>query len=65
VIEHELFAEESLKVKLRQQYGRQVEGFAVEEELQRLNEQLLPVFERANRQLLQNLQALQRTRPGA
>jgi hypothetical protein len=62
-IEQELFAEESLKVTLRQQYGRQVEGFAVEVELRRLKEELLPLFERANRQLLQNLQALQRPRP--
>jgi hypothetical protein len=59
-IEHELFAEESLKVKLRQQYGAQIDGFAVEEALQRLREQLLPLCERVNRQLLQNLQALQR-----
>jgi hypothetical protein len=63
-IEHEFFAEESLRVKLRRQYGAGVEGFAVEEHLRRLKEQLLPVFERVNRQLLQNLQALQGTRPG-
>jgi hypothetical protein len=60
VIEHELFAEDSLKVKLRQQYGSQIERFAVEEHLQRLKEQLVPVFERVNRQVLSNLQALQR-----
>jgi hypothetical protein len=64
-IEQELFAEDSLKVKPRQRYGRQVEGFAVEEALRRLKEQLLPVLERVNRQLLQNLQALQRPRPSA
>jgi hypothetical protein len=64
VIEHELFAEDSLKVKLRRQYGGQIEGFAVEEAVQRLKEQLSPLFERANRQLLQNLQALQRRCPG-
>jgi hypothetical protein len=64
VIERECFAEEALKVKLRQQYGRQVEGFAVEDALQRLKEQLLPLCERVNRPLLQNLQALQRTHPG-
>jgi hypothetical protein len=28
-IEHELFGEDSVKVKLRQQYGTQVDGFAV------------------------------------
>jgi hypothetical protein len=33
VIEHEPFAEESLKVMLRQQYGPQFDGFAVEEAL--------------------------------
>ena len=64
-IEQELFAEDSLKVKLRQQYGTQIEGFAVEEELRRLREQLLPLCERANRQLLQHLQALQRCCPGS
>jgi hypothetical protein len=65
VIEQELFAEDSLKVKLRQQYGAQFDGFAVEESLRRLREQLLPLCERANRQLLQNLQALQKPRPGS
>jgi hypothetical protein len=65
VIEHELFAEDSLKVKLRQQYGPQFDGFAVEEALHRLREQLLPLCERVNRQLLQHLQALRRPQPGA
>jgi hypothetical protein len=64
-IEHELFAEDSLRIKLRQQYGPQFDGFTVEEALRRLREQLLPLFERANRQVLQNLQALQRPRPGS
>jgi hypothetical protein len=65
VIEEELFGEDALKVKLRQQYGAQFNGFAVEEYLGRLREHLLPLFERVNRQLLQNLQALQRGRPGS
>jgi hypothetical protein len=64
-IEAELFGEDALKVKLRQQYGNQFDGFAVEEALRRLREQLLPLFERMNRQLLQHLQALQRPRPGS
>jgi hypothetical protein len=64
VIEHELFAEDSLKVKLSQQNGTQFDGLAVEETLWRLREQLLPLYERANRQLLQNLQALQCRQPG-
>jgi hypothetical protein len=65
VIDHELFAEDSLKVKLRQQYGPHFDGFAVEEQLRRLREQLLPLFERVNRQLLQNLQGLQRGHPAS
>ena len=65
VIVHELFAEDSLKVKLRQQYGPHFDGFAVEEQLRRLREQLLPLFERVNRQLLQNLQGLQRGHPAS
>jgi hypothetical protein len=65
VIEQELFAEDALKLKLRQRYGTQVDGFAVEEALQRLKEGLLPLCERVNRQLFQNLQALQRGRPGS
>jgi hypothetical protein len=65
VIVHELFAEDSLKVKLRQQYGPHFDGFTVEEQLRRLREQLLPLFERVNRQLLQNLQGLQRGHPAS
>jgi hypothetical protein len=64
-IEHELFAEDSLKVTLRQQYGPHFDGFVVKEALRRLREQLLPLFERVNRQLLQNLQALPRHRHGS
>jgi hypothetical protein len=64
-IEQELFGEGSPTVKLRQQYGAHFDGFAVEEALQRLREQLLPLFERANRQLLQHLQALKRPQLGS
>jgi hypothetical protein len=64
VIEQELFAEDALKLKLRQQYGAQIDGFAVEEALRRLREQLIPLFQQVNRQLLQHLQALQRRGPG-
>jgi hypothetical protein len=38
VIEQELFGEDSLKVTLRQQYGAQFDGFAVEEHWRRLRE---------------------------
>jgi hypothetical protein len=64
VIEHELFAEDSLKVKLRDKYGPHFDGLAVEEALRRLREQLLSLFERTNRQLLQNPQALRQGRHG-
>jgi hypothetical protein len=65
VIEHELFAEESLKVTLRHEYSPQFDGFEVEEALRRLREQPVPLCERVNRQLLQNLQALPRHRHGS
>jgi hypothetical protein len=48
-IEAELFGEDSLRLRLRQQYGV-LDGLAVEDSLRRLKEQLLPLFERANRQ---------------
>jgi hypothetical protein len=64
VIEQELFAEDALKLKLRQRYGRQVDGLAVEEALRRLKEELLPLCERVNRQLLSHLQGLRQGRPG-
>jgi hypothetical protein len=63
-IEHEFFCQEGPTAKLRQQWGYQVEGLAVEESLRRLAEQLLPLFERANRQLIRNLHALRTLRHG-
>ena len=63
-IEHEFFCQEGPTAKLRKDWGYQVEGLAVEERLQRLAEQLMPLFERANRQLIRNLQALRTLRHG-
>jgi hypothetical protein len=63
-IEHEFFGQEGPTAKLRQKWGYQVEGLVVEEGLQRLAEQLMPLFERANRQLIRNLQALRTLRHG-
>jgi hypothetical protein len=63
-IEHEFFCQEGPTAKLRQKWGYQVEGLVVEESLQRLAEQLMPLFERANRQLIRNLQALRTLRHG-
>ena len=63
-IEHEFFCQDGPTVKLRQQWGYPVEGLVVEESLQRLAEQLMLLFERANRQLIRNLQALRTLRHG-
>jgi hypothetical protein len=64
-IEQELFGEDSLRVTWGRLYGRPFDGFAVEEPLRRLREQLLPLCERVNRQLLQNLHGLRHARSGA
>jgi hypothetical protein len=63
-IEHAFFCQEGPTAKLRQKWGYQVEGLVVEESLQRFAEQLMPLFERANRQLIRNLQALRTLRHG-
>jgi hypothetical protein len=63
-IEHEFFCQDGPTAKLRQKWGYQVEGLVVEESLKRLAEQLLPLFERSNRQLIRNLQALRTLRHG-
>jgi hypothetical protein len=62
-IEHECFGQEGPTAKLRNTWGV-AEGLAVENTLRRLAEQLLPLFERANRQLIRNLQALRTLRHG-
>jgi hypothetical protein len=63
-IEHEYFAQEAPRVKLGREYGAPGQGRAVEDRLRRLSEQLVPLFERANRQLIQNLKALGESRHG-
>jgi hypothetical protein len=60
-IEHECFRQEGPTAKLRHTWGS-AEGLVVEDRLRRLAEHLLPLFERANRQLLQNLHALRTLR---
>jgi hypothetical protein len=60
-IEHECFDQEGPTAKLRQRWGR-VEGLAVEDTLRRLAEQLVPLFERCNQQLIRTLKALRETR---
>jgi hypothetical protein len=63
-IEHAFFCHEGPTTKVRQKWGYQVEGLVVEASLKRLAEQLMPLCERANRQLLRNLQALRTLRHG-
>jgi hypothetical protein len=62
-IEHECFGQEGPTPKLRHKWGV-AEGLAVEDSLRRLAEQLLPLFERANRQLIRTLHALRTLRQG-
>ena len=62
-IEHECFGQEGPTPKLQRNWGV-VEGLAVENTLRRLAEQLIPLFERANQQLIRTLKALRETRGG-
>jgi len=62
-IEHECFGQEGPTAKLRHNWGV-AEGLAVENTLRRLAEQLIPLFERANQQLIRTLQALRTLRHG-
>ena len=64
LIEHEFFGQEGPAAKLRQKWGSHAAGLHVEDRLRRLAEQLVPLFERANRQLIRNLQALRTLRHG-
>ena len=56
-IEREFFGAEAPSARFEGRYGRAT-GLVVEERLQRLGEQLLPLQERANRMMLRNLKAL-------
>jgi hypothetical protein len=58
--ESELFGPSSLTAKLDRRFGpkTEVRGLKVEELMQRLTEQLLPLLDRANRMMLRNLKAL-------
>ena len=58
--EEEFFGRASLTAKLDRRYGRNatVRGLRVEEIVQRLSEQLMPLLDRSNRMMLRNLKAL-------
>ncbi len=62
-IEHEFFGHDALAPKLPER-GRRVARRAVEDQVRRLSEQLLPLFDRADRMLIRNLQAIKALRQG-
>jgi hypothetical protein len=65
-LEHEFFGLESPTAKFRKEYGYgAVEGLSVEATAERLQAQLFPLLERANRMLLRNLKALREMRQAA
>lgn len=63
LVEHEAFGAEGPAAKFGRRHGR-VEGLQVEDRLQRLGEELLPLLERANRLVIRNLKALRELRQG-
>ena len=63
-VETELFGGASLGVRLDQRRGRgtTVRGLTVEELIQRMSEQLMPLLDRSKRMMLRNLKALREHR---
>lgn len=67
LIESEFFSKESPTATFTGKYGYgagDVQGLRVEEHVQRIGEQLLPLLDRANRLMLRNLKALKGLREG-
>jgi hypothetical protein len=67
LIEHEFFGKEGPSAKLQKRYGRgshEINGLRVEDYIQRVGEQLLPLLDRCNRMMLRNLKALKAMREG-
>jgi hypothetical protein len=65
LIESEFFGTESLHAKLQDRYGRadhRINGLRVDDHVQRIGEQLLPLLDRCNRMMLRNLKALKTLR---
>jgi hypothetical protein len=65
VIESEMFGQPTLRAKWKSAYGgrpEDVQGFAVEEHVARLRDQLLPLVERAHRTARESIEAIRRTR---
>jgi hypothetical protein len=65
LIEHEFFAQESPSATHRRRYGHDPrlgrEGLQVEEQVQRVGEQLLPLMDRAQRMFIRALRELRRS----
>jgi len=60
-IEHELFGQESPTAAFGRRNGR-ASGLVVEDQLERLAEQLLPLLDRGNRMVIRNLKAMKELR---
>jgi hypothetical protein len=61
LIEHEFFQKESLSAKFQDRHGRgsqRIDGLQVEDHVERIGEQLLPLLDRCNRMMLRNLKAV-------
>ena len=64
-IEHEFFGMDGPRAKLKARYGNHVEGYPVEDMLQRARDQIHVLIERANRMLIRNLRALREVQGGS
>ena len=62
-IEHEFFGDDAFTEMAKERF-RRADRFAVEERVQRLSEQLMPLFDRANRMMIRNLKAIKELRQG-
>ena len=62
-IEHEFFGDDAFTEMARKGF-RRADRFAVEERVRQLSEQLMPLFDRANRMIIRNLKAIKELRQG-
>jgi hypothetical protein len=62
-IEHEFFGDDAFTEMARRGHRRS-DRFAVEDRVRRLSEQLMPLFDRANRMMIRNLKAIKELRQG-
>src|SRR4030095_15461264 len=62
-IEHEFFGDDAFTEVVKGQ-RRVADRFAVAERVQRISEQLMPAFDRANRMMIRNFKAIKELRQG-